>query len=129
MTLWFEKIDNQIAINDTRYEGKNPNNYVNFNNELWRIIGVFDENTHDIPDKKLVKIVKDEPIGFYAFSNVSSESEITSSDWTISNVNKLLNEYYYNSLDGTLSNYCYGSKISKSNCNYKKLALMNLIKK
>ena len=25
-----------------RYYGKNPNNYVSFNNELWRIIGVID---------------------------------------------------------------------------------------
>ena len=26
-----------------RYEGANPNNYIKFNNELWRIIGIFRE--------------------------------------------------------------------------------------
>lgn len=25
-----------------RYAGNNPNNYILFNNELWRVIGVFD---------------------------------------------------------------------------------------
>ena len=27
--------------NNLRYIGKDPNNYVTFNNELWRIIGIF----------------------------------------------------------------------------------------
>ena len=30
------------ATTDYRYIGANPNNYVKFNDELWRIIGVFD---------------------------------------------------------------------------------------
>ena len=30
------------ALTDYRYIGDNPYNYVEFNNELWRIIGVFD---------------------------------------------------------------------------------------
>ena len=34
-----------VNENGYRYEGKDPNNYVWFNNELWRIIGVFDENS------------------------------------------------------------------------------------
>lgn len=29
------------------YEGLNPNYHVKFNNELWRIIGVFDDETHN----------------------------------------------------------------------------------
>ena len=37
------KIDNTKDQN-IRYYGSNPNNYVSFNNELWRIIGVFDNN-------------------------------------------------------------------------------------
>ena len=35
-----------VNENGYRYEGKNQNNYIWFNNELWRIIGVFDEASH-----------------------------------------------------------------------------------
>ena len=37
-----------------RYYGSNPNNYVSFNNELWRIIGVFGNN---------VKLVRRDRLG------------------------------------------------------------------
>ena len=47
---------------DYRYRGSDPNNYILFNNELWRIIGVFDENTHSIEDTHLVKIIRNFPI-------------------------------------------------------------------
>ena len=40
-----------------RYEGKNPNNYIWFNNEYWRIIGVFDSASHGLDGKNLVKII------------------------------------------------------------------------
>lgn len=46
-----------------RYIGEDPNNYALFNNELWRIIGVFDENTHKISGKKLVKLIRVGSIG------------------------------------------------------------------
>ena len=39
---------------DYRYIGSVPNNYITFNNETWRIIGVFDER---------IKIIRDESIG------------------------------------------------------------------
>ncbi|MDD4187204.1 MAG: hypothetical protein PHX04_00290, partial [Bacilli bacterium] len=36
--------DIQYDATDYRYEGENPDNWLMFNNELWRIIGVFDES-------------------------------------------------------------------------------------
>ena len=45
------KKDNTSDAN-IRYEGANPNNYVSFNDELWRIIGVFGNNI------KLVRTVE-----------------------------------------------------------------------
>ena len=42
---------------DIRYYGASPNNYVSFNNELWRIIGVIDGK---------IKIIRNESIGNYA---------------------------------------------------------------
>ena len=43
------RIENGLKKDNTedqniRYYGSNPNNYVRFNNELWRIIGVFNDN-------------------------------------------------------------------------------------
>ena len=58
------KIDNTPDQN-IRYYGANPNNYVRFNNELWRIIGVFGNN---------VKLVRSEKLGDLSWD--SSESTI-----------------------------------------------------
>ena len=48
-----------------RYYGSDPNNYVRFNNELWRIIGVFENN---------VKLVRSESLGNLSWD--SSESSV-----------------------------------------------------
>ena len=66
------KFDN-TADNNLRYVGANPNNYVRFNNELWRIIGVFN-NIDDGTGKKetRLKIIRNEPIGSYSWDNKAS---------------------------------------------------------
>ena len=48
-----------------RYYGSDPNNYVRFNNELWRIIGVFGNN---------VKLIRNEKLGELSWD--SSESSV-----------------------------------------------------
>ncbi len=51
-----------------RYIGASPNNYVRFNNELWRIIGVMNNiktSTSGTGESRL-KIIKDESIGNFA---------------------------------------------------------------
>ena len=60
------KIDNTSDQN-IRYYGSNPNNYVSFNNELWRIIGVFGNN---------VKLVRKDSLGKLSWD--SSESSVNS---------------------------------------------------
>ena len=50
-----------------RYYGANPNNYVRFNNELWRIIGVFGNN---------VKLIRNDRLGWLSWD--SSESTVNS---------------------------------------------------
>ena len=57
------KIDNTPDEN-IRYYGSNPNNYVSFNNELWRIIGVFGEN---------VKLMRKNYLGIFSW-DTSDES-------------------------------------------------------
>ncbi len=102
-----------VNENGYRYEGKNPNNYISFNNELWRIIGVFDENSHDVSGQHLVKIIREEPIGGLAWDSKGYN------DWSVSSLKSLLNGAYYNAQDGTDSGYCYGYSTSVPvNCDY-----------
>lgn len=111
-----------VLENGYRYQGYNPYNYVYFNDELWRIIGVFDSETHGIANTNLVKIIKDTSIGGYAYSASSSKYNT----WNMSSLNKLLNTYYYNATDGTADESCrlYSTTI-KRNCNYTKSGIQS----
>ena len=110
--------DGQVVNeNGYRYEGKNPNNYIWFNNELWRIIGVFDETSHGQSGKNLVKIIRADSIGGLAWGNPSANY------WTAASLMNLLNGAYLNAEDGTDSRYCYGSNIVPSNCDYTSIGI------
>ena len=80
-----------------RYYGSNPNNYVSFNNELWRIIGVFGNN---------VKLVRKDSLGNLSWD--SSESSVNSgygvNEWSQSDLKNYLNTMYYGGTTVT----CYG---------------------
>ena len=90
------KKDNTSDAN-IRYEGANPNNYVKFNDELWRIIGVFGDN---------IKLVRSEKLGKLSWD--SSDSSVNSgngvNEWSQADLKEYLNTMYY---DGT-SITCYG---------------------
>ena len=103
-----------VNENGYRYEGKNPNNYVWFNNEYWRIIGVFDSTSHGVSGKNLVKIIREDVLDGLAWHKSNTN------DWTAASLNKLLNGSYYNAQDGTSSGYCYGSSSATANCDYTK---------
>ena len=66
-----------------RYYGANPNNYVNFNGEEWRIIGVIDGK---------IKIVKNESIGDKTWSSNGRNN------WETSALKSYLNDDYYNGI-------------------------------
>ena len=102
-----------VNENSYRYEGKNPNNYIWFNNELWRIIGVFDSASHGQSGQNLVKIIRNESIGGLAWHKSNTN------DWTASSLMNLLNGAYLNSENGTGGEYCYGYSTSvPGNCDY-----------
>ena len=104
-----------VNENGYRYEGKNPNNNVWFNNEYWRIIGVFDSASHGQSNKNLVKIIRADVLDGLVWHKSNSN------DWTAASLNKLLNGAYYNAQDGTSSGYCYGNSSSvTANCDYTK---------
>ena len=107
-----------VSENGYRYEGKNPNNYIWFNNELWRIIGVFDENSHDQSGQNLVKIIRADSLGGLAWHKSNTN------DWTAASLMNLLNGAYLNAEDGTDSGYCYGySTTVPSNCDYRNIGI------
>ena len=103
-----------------RYEGKNPNNYIYFNNELWRIIGVFDENSHGKSGQYLTKIIRNDSLGGYAWDKSNKNN------WATSSLYNLLNTNYYNATDGTSSGNCYQySTTITGNCDYTETGLQN----
>ena len=110
----------QTVSAGTRYEGKNPNNYVWFNNEYWRIIGVFDSASHGQSGKNLVKIIRADVLDGLAWHKSNTN------DWTAASLNSLLNGAYYNAQDGTSSGYCYGnSTTATANCDYTKKGIQS----
>ena len=95
-----------------RYQGKNPDNYVWFNDELWRIIG-------DVPvclesgcssTKDRVKIIRNDSIGAIKYGDNST--------WMGSNIQNLLNTCYLGKTS-SCDSYCYSQGTSaKGTCDY-----------
>ena len=114
------KIDNTPDQN-IRYYGSNPNNYVSFNNELWRIIGVFGNN---------VKLVRSEKLGDLSWD--SSESSVNGglginqwgestdadgNEYSGADLQVYLNKMYYGGTTVT----CYGGSNNTTTCPTNKL--------
>ncbi len=60
-------VDN-TADKNIRYVGANPKNYIYFNEELWRIIGIFNVyNTVTKQYERMVKIVRNDYLGNYSW--------------------------------------------------------------
>ena len=104
----FEGSSNNLKKDNTpdqniRYYGSNPNNYVSFNNELWRIIGVFGNN---------VKLVRSEKLGELSWD--SSASSVNNgrgvNEWSQSDLKNYLNTMYY----GGTSVTCYNGKYDQT---------------
>ena len=94
------------ATTDYRYTGANPNNYVTFNDETWRIIGVFPTEDASGNTENRIKIIRNESIGSYSWDNKasgtgSSTSSSGSNDWSDSALQIILNSgAYYNRTTG-----------------------------
>ena len=56
-------------ITEYRYRGANPKNYVSFNNEVWRIIGVFPTEDENGNIENRIKLIRNESIGEYAWDD------------------------------------------------------------
>mgnify|MGYP000234998050 CR=1 FL=1 len=86
------------SITEYRYRGASPKNYVTFNNEVWRILGVFptDDGTGNIENR--IKIIRDQSIGNYQWNTTQVASTSSYNNWTGATLMKYLNGTYYNSL-------------------------------
>ena len=92
------------ATTDYRYTGANPNNYVSFNNETWRIIGVFPTEDASGNIENRIKIIRNESIGNMAWD------ETGTNNWETASLNTYLNGEYYNNLSQDAQNMIVSSK-------------------
>lgn len=82
IALWLE--ENVVLKNGDTYSGANPNNYVMFNNELWRIVKINSNGT--------VKIVRNDTLPARSWDTNGTGI------WDDSTLKKYLNETYYNTI-------------------------------
>ena len=101
-----------------RYYGSDPNNYVSFNNELWRIIGVFGNNVKLVRSESLGSLswdTSDESINGGAGINQWGEStDADGNEYAGADLQVYLNKMYYGG-DTTVT--CYiGRKNATTIC-------------
>ena len=120
-------MNNDDPDGNVRYMGADPDNYVWFNNELWRIIGVFDvASTYGGTTEKRIKIIRDESIGTYSWDNKpsgtgSSTSSYGSNDWTDSALMEVLNNgAYWNRTSGNCPS---GRNGATTSCDFSSIGL------
>ena len=113
------------SITEYRYRGASPKNYVTFNNEIWRIIGVFptDDGTGNIENR--IKLIRNESIGNKYWNTTQVTSTSTYNNWTGATLNTELNTTYLNSLTSEAQNmigntkyYLGGKNVSYNNGGY-----------
>ena len=93
-TFTHDATEQTTALTDYRYIGTDPNNYVKFNDELWRIIGVFDTDDGTGKVEKRLKIIRNESIGDYSWDNkdkTTGADGYGKNEWTDARLNYLLN--------------------------------------
>ena len=92
------------TIREYRYSGVNVNNYVTYNNETWRIIGIFSEELADNTTEEFIKIVRNEvlPAGSMPTSYYIAEQDNT---YTITNSSSPQYTYWNNPTTLKSTNY------------------------
>ena len=138
-TFSHESTEQLGATTDYRYIGANPNNYVKFNDELWRIIGVFDVDDGTGKIEKRLKIVRNESIGNYSWDNkdttTGAENSYGKNNWPDARLNYLLNaghesetyggSLYWNRKSGTCY---YGQNNATTSCDFTSTGLTDAAK-
>lgn len=100
-TFTHEATEQTEPLTDYRYIGNDPYNYVTFNNELWRIIGVFTVEDENGNKEQHIKIIRD---------NLIDATFSSTFGWANDDSQIYLNGDYYNSLDNDSKNMIYKAK-------------------
>ena len=93
------QVDSKFAT-EYRYRGGDSvvKNYVTFNNEVWRIIGVIPtEDTNGKVENRL-KIIRDASIGNKKWNETQDTTTSSYNNWVTGTLNTYLNNDYYNTL-------------------------------
>ncbi len=93
------QVDSKFAT-EYRYRGGDSavNNYVTFNNEVWRIIGIIPTEDTDGNVENRLKIIKDASIGDMEWNETEDTTTNTYNNWITGTLNTYLNNDYYNTL-------------------------------
>ena len=99
------QVDNKFAT-EYRYRGGDSivKNYVTFNNETWRIIGIIPtEDTNGNVENRF-KLIKDKSIGNMYWNTNQDKTTNTWNNWVTGTLNIYLNNDYYNTLSADAKN-------------------------
>ena len=99
------QVDNKFTT-EYRYRGGNSvvKNYVTFNNETWRIIGVIPtEDTNGNVENRF-KIIRDASIGNMDWNTTMDTKTNSWNNWVTGTLNYYLNNDYYNALTSDAKN-------------------------
>ena len=111
-----DELGNLDPDGNIRYTGSNPNNYVLFNNELWRIIGVFDDKLKIIRNNYIPVVFEDNGtiIGdtavyegggiVFGTKDFFYWNYNGTNNWETATLKNYLNGTYYNSIDENSKN-------------------------
>ena len=99
------QVDSKFAT-EYRYRGGDStvNNYVTFNNEVWRIIGIIPTETINGNVENRIKIIRDESIGNMYWNTTKDTTTSSWNNWVTGTLNTYLNNDYYNTLSSDAQN-------------------------
>ncbi len=111
-------VDDETDDHNLRYIGADPDNYVLFNDELWRIIGVMNNiETESGQTQSLLKIIRNESLGSYSWD--TSASDVNNgygvNEWSQADIMQELNNDYLGNVQVGTDGYWYnGSNNTKT---------------
>ena len=99
------QVDSKFAT-EYRYRGGDStvNNYVTFNNEVWRIIGIIPTEAINGNVENRIKIIRDESIGNMYWNTTKDTTTSSWNNWVTGTLNTYLNNDYYNTLSSDAQN-------------------------
>ena len=97
------EIDDTLQIDsrfktEYRYRGGNVANYVTFNNETWRIIGIMPTEDTNGNASYRFKLVRNSSIGQQYWNKTQDATTNSYNNWLTSDLNEYINTTYYNTL-------------------------------